>query len=127
MCQQINNNFYGNDHVILLLMSYTLTIKHWFLLIAYLMKPKSDFESRLEGLNYLRITKWKYMSYKIYIFLEVGKSFVISYNKHYFFHKLFNLYITITVYVYSMYNILWLPVEQQCIQMYALTPNFTYS
>ena len=42
MCQQINNNYYGNDHVILLLMSYTPTIKHWFLLIAYLMKPKPD-------------------------------------------------------------------------------------
>ena len=42
MCQQINNNYYGNDHVILLLMSYTPTIKHWFLLIAYLMKPKRD-------------------------------------------------------------------------------------
>ena len=40
MCQQINNNYYGNDHVILLLMSYTPTIKHWFLLIAYLMKHR---------------------------------------------------------------------------------------
>ena len=149
MCQQINNNYYGNDHVILLLMSYTPTIKHWFLLIAYLMKPKRDIiliifllwvlivdDKNINVMailmlinsdNYCRIMfhnmRWKYNNS---IFLEAG-FFVISYNKHYFFHKLFNLYITITVYVYSMYNILWLPVEQQCIQMYALTPNFTYS
>jgi hypothetical protein len=42
--------------------------------------------------------------------------------------KLFNLYIAITVYVDSMYNILWLPAQQQeNIQMYAFTRSFTYS